>query len=113
MLELLGRHGEIVLGTAVLREQHLRDAVHVHVRRLRGEHHGHEKLELASELERNLRVGMRGSEPLDDLRDTLLLGGGYALARFVNVGLGHRGDASATASRVPSEDPTKARAGAK
>src|SRR2546428_13740784 len=91
MLELLGRHGEIVLGTAVLREQHLRDAVHVHVRRLRGEHHGNEKLELAAELERNLRVGMRGSEPLDDLRRALPLGAGYALASLVDVAARHAG----------------------
>ena len=38
-LELLDRDGEVVLGPAVLLEQPLRDAVHVHVRRLRREHH--------------------------------------------------------------------------
>ena len=38
-LELLDRHGKVVLGRAVLLEQRGRDLVHIHVGRLRGEHH--------------------------------------------------------------------------
>ena len=53
-LELLDRHGEVVLGPAVLREERRRDPVDVHVGRLRGEHHRDEQLEVAPEAERDL-----------------------------------------------------------
>ena len=56
-LELLERHGEVVLGPAVLEEQLLRDAVHGHVRRLRGEHHRDEQLD------RDRESGARWSRP--------------------------------------------------
>ena len=65
-LELLDRHREVVLGSAVLDEEILRDAVDVHVRRLRREHHGDEQLERAAERQRDRRVGVLDGEPLDD-----------------------------------------------
>ena len=72
-LELLLRHGEVVLGLAVLLEQRLGDAVDVHVGRLRREHHRDEQLERAAEAERDRRVGVLDREPLDDRADPLLL----------------------------------------
>ena len=73
VLELLDGHGEVVLGLAVLLEQRLRDAVDVHVGRLRGEHHGDEQLEVGAEAQRDRRVRVRGREPLDDRQDPLAL----------------------------------------
>ena len=66
-------HCEVVLGLPVLLEQRLRDAVHVHVGRLRREHHGDEQLERAPEAERDRGVGVLGREPVDDRPDPLLL----------------------------------------
>jgi len=73
VLELLDRDREVVLGAPVLAEERLRDAVHVHVGRLRGEHHGHEELEVGAEAKRDRRVGMLRCEPLDDRDDPLAL----------------------------------------
>ena len=57
-LELLGRHGQVVLRPPVLAKQPLRHAVDVHVGRLRREHHRHEQLERVAEAQRDLRVGV-------------------------------------------------------
>jgi hypothetical protein len=72
-LELFGRNGEVVLRPLVLPEELLRHAVHSHVRRLRGKHHGDQKLEVVAEAERDDRVGMRGRQPLDDRTDAFPL----------------------------------------
>ncbi len=64
-LELLGRHGEIVLGPVVLLEQLLRHAIHVHVRRLRREHHRHEQLERTAERQRDRCIRVFHGEALD------------------------------------------------
>ena len=56
-LELLHRHGEVVLGSPVLLEQVLGDAVDVHVGRLRREHHRDEQLE------RRCGTGARSRRP--------------------------------------------------
>ena len=73
-LELLLRDGQVVLRTLVLLEQPLRDAVHVHVRRLRREHHRDEQLELVPKAERDRRLRVLGGEPLDDRHDPRPLG---------------------------------------
>ena len=74
-LELLFGDGEVVLGSPVLLEERLRDAVDVHVRRLGGQHHGHEQLQVGSRPQRDRSVRMRGAEPLDHRPDPLPLGG--------------------------------------
>jgi hypothetical protein len=51
-LELLGRHGEIVLRRAVLSEERRRDAVHIHVGGLGRQHHRDEELEIRAETQR-------------------------------------------------------------
>ena len=94
-LELFRRHGEVVLRPAVLPEQRLGDAVHVHVGRLRGEHHRHEQLERAAEAQRDARVGMRGGEPLDDRPEARALRAD-AFPRLLQVAACHR----ATLSQV-------------
>jgi hypothetical protein len=71
--QLLLRDGQVVLGAAVLLEQRRGDAVHVHVGRLGGEHHGDEQLDVRPEPERDPRVGVLGLQPLDDRHDALLL----------------------------------------
>jgi hypothetical protein len=71
VLELLDGHGEVVLGSVVLQEQRLRDAVDVHVGRLRREHHGDEELEVGAKPKRNRRVRVGGCEPLDHRQDPL------------------------------------------
>ena len=86
--ELLLRHREVVLRPRVLLEQLLRHAVHVHVRRLRGEHHRDEQLEVVAELQRDRCVLMLGGEPLDDRPDPLLLRTD-ALSRLVDVASCH------------------------
>ena len=88
-LELLDRHREVVLGRAVLREERRRDLVHVHVGRLRGEHHRDEQLEIAAEAERDLRVGVLGGEPLDDRPDALATPPEAAPPRFADVATRH------------------------
>ena len=83
-LELLRRDGQVVLGTAVLLKERLGDAVDVHVRRLRRQHHGDEKLELGARPERDRSVGVRGCESLDDRLDACALRPD-AVARLVEV----------------------------
>ena len=68
-LELLGRHGEVVLRPAVLLEQHRRDTVDVHVGRLRRQHHRDEELQRVTRPESDFRVRMRLLQPLDDRPD--------------------------------------------
>jgi len=60
VLQLLDRHREIVLGTLVLAEQRLSDAVHAHVGRLCRQHHRHEQLEIGAEAESDGRIRVGG-----------------------------------------------------
>jgi len=73
LFELLQRDGEIVLGSAVLLEEPLGDAIHGHVCGLGGQHHGNEELEIAAESESDDGVGVRCGEPLDHRADAVPL----------------------------------------
>ena len=66
VLELLGRHREVVLRPAVLAEESGRDAVDVDVGRLRGEHHRDQQLELVPKAKCDCGVLVLGCEALDD-----------------------------------------------
>jgi len=57
-LELLLRHGEVVLRPPVLAKERAGDAIHVHVGRLRRQHRRHEQLEVRAETERDARIGV-------------------------------------------------------
>ena len=70
-LELLDGHREVVLGLPVLGEERGRHPVHVHVRRLRREHHRDEELEIAPEAQRDLRVRVLLGQSLDDRDDAV------------------------------------------
>jgi hypothetical protein len=66
-LELGNRDGEVVLGSAVFREEAARDLVHPFVLRLGGEDGRDEELERASELEGGSPVGVRLGKLRQDL----------------------------------------------
>ena len=87
-LELLRRHGQVVLGLPVLDEQPLGHAVDVHVGRLGGQHHGDEQLEVVREPKRDGGVGVLGGEALDDRADALSLRAD-APARLGDVATSH------------------------
>ena len=89
LLQLLDGHGQIVLRPPVLDEQLRRDAIHVHVGRLRGEHHRDEQLDIASEVQRDLGVRMLDRESLDDRPDPLAPRSDPAAACFPNVASRH------------------------
>src|SRR6266508_2534115 len=86
-LELFGRNSQVVLRAPVLLEQPLGDAVHVDVRRLRGEHHRDEELEIRPRLEGDGRVGVRGGEAFDDRPDACALRAD-APARLLEIAAG-------------------------
>ena len=58
---------------AVLLEQRGRDAVHVHVRRLRGEHHRDQQLDVRAEAQRDAGVRVLDPKPRDHRADAGLL----------------------------------------
>ncbi len=70
-LELLLRHGEVVLRPAVLLKKRSRHTVDVDVGRLGRQHHRDEELERAAETKRDRRVGVLRCEPFDDRPDPL------------------------------------------
>ena len=100
-LELLLRHGEVVLRPPVLLEQPLGDAVDVHVRRLGREHHRDEQLEVAAEAERDRGVRVLGREPLDDRPDPLALRPDAA-ARLADEATRHGDDSKSRVTSVGS-----------
>ena len=111
-LELLLRHGEVVLGPAVLLEQRRGDAVDVHVGRLRRQHHRDEQLERVAERERDRRVGVLAREPLDDRPDARALRPD-PLARLRDVATRHwRPSCGRTASPQPRSPPAQTRSSA-
>ena len=81
-LELLLRNRQVVLRPVVLLEQRRGDAVHVHVGRLRGEHHRDEELERGAERERDRRVLVLAREAVDDLPHPVALPAGDAATRL-------------------------------
>ena len=87
-LELLLGDGEVVLGPPVFLEELRGHTVHVHVGRLRRQHHRHQQLERVGEREGDRRVLVLGGEPFDDRLDPLLLRPD-ALARLVDVATRH------------------------
>ena len=101
-LELLRRHGQVVLGPPVLAKQILGDAVHVHVGRLCREHHGDEEIEVGGEAERDRRVGVLGGEPLDDRPDPLGTAAEPSTSGLADVATCHEGSRSARPPRRPS-----------
>ena len=91
-LELLDRDGEIVLRPAVLLEEPLGDAVHVHVGRLGGEHHRDQELDVAAEAKRDRRVGVLLREALDDRPDPVSAPAETAPTGLRDVATRHCGD---------------------
>ena len=70
-LELLLRHGEVVLRPVVLLKERPRHTVDVDVGRLGRQHHRDEELERGAETKRDRRVGVLRGEPFDDRPDPL------------------------------------------
>jgi hypothetical protein len=102
--ELLSRYREVVLGLPVLLEERRRDAVHVHVSRLRGEHHGDEELEVGAEAQRDLGIGVLRRQALDDRADPLAPPAEAAQTRLADVATRHEATRSTPSSRRSSED---------
>ena len=98
------RHGQVVLGLAVLDEEILRDAVDVHVGRLRREHHRDEQLERAAERERDRGIGVLDRKPLDHRPHARPLRPDPP-ARLVDVAPRHPRDGSAAARRSRLDEP--------
>ena len=90
----------------VLREKRRRDAVDVHVGRLRGEHHRDEQLEVAAEAQRDLGVCMLLGQPLDDRPDPLAPRPEAAPPRLGDEATRHDGSRR---SRSPSRRSTVSR----
>ena len=102
-LELLLGHGKVVLRPPVLPEELLRDAIDVHVGRLRREHHGDEQLELRARAQGDGRVRVRSAQARDRRADSL------PLRPHASSGLPRRSYApTAVRRRVPAQTTSSA-----
>jgi hypothetical protein len=109
-LELLDRHREVVLGRRYFSNRRRCDLVHVHVRRLRGEHHRDEELEIGAESEGRSRLRVLGGESVDDRADTLAPPRAEPATSLADVATSHGCDSKYSVVAIGSEDRGAARA---